>query len=107
MLTIFCYIALRSPGLAAKTVVLMEDMTAAFFFFSFCFFVLTTVVTITFSTRIADTLAPPTDTLKHFIIHILISEVLISLMKSSAILAPSDLIPSSSLQNKLQKKTHK
>lgn len=56
MLTVSCYIALRSPESAAKTAVLMENMTVALFS--------NTVPLV--SVRTAGILAPPTGTPKCF-----------------------------------------
>lgn len=60
MLTVSCYIALRSPESAAKTAVLMENMTDAFFSNT------VPLVSITFNWRMAGILAPPTGRPKWF-----------------------------------------
>lgn len=60
VLTVSCYIALRSPESAAKTAVLMENMTDAFFSNS------VPLVSVTFNWRTAGILAPPTGTPKCF-----------------------------------------
>lgn len=54
MLTVSCYIALRSPESAAKTAALMENMTDAFFSNA------VPLVSVTFNWRTAGILAPPT-----------------------------------------------
>lgn len=69
--------------------------------FFFSIFFKTAVVTIAFITRIADTRAPPTGIQSALISIFLFPMVLKPLMKSSALLAQSDLIPTLSLQNKL------